>query len=348
MKRGIIIISTIVAICAIGAVAILLCGDSSPLKVNASQKSTKQDAESAGEKISQINVNGLIWGKQYSIAKAKELLNCPEVKVSGPRDNDNTKPCCHFLYAGDDCIMLEDYIFRHARINSKSLWFGNPHIRVGADIKLLDKYLEGETIDVKQQAEDHIGFRYWSSGQSEQKDYAVKFFYNDKGEITKIMVSQNVVAAMTSTEIGVCSGNTILLLGHNYPSIESICRVMDAPLTRVREPQKGDEFPGYDLYFGDDHISWLEGIDEYFVAFITIKSPRYKVPNCFGVSVGDHVSKLVNLGGRLSDFKYRSGYKYVGAKSWRSSDISMWDCEICFQYDSEDIIREIHLSLRFI
>lgn len=348
MKRGIIIISAIVTICTIGAVAILLCGDSSPLKVNASQKSTHYKAKSTGEKINQINVNGLIWGKQYSIAEAKEMLNCPDARVCGPSDNDNTKPCCHFLYAGDDCIMLEGYIFRYAYIRSKNLWFGNPHIRIGADIKLLDKYLEGETIDVKQQTDGHIGFLYWTPEQREQKDYAVKFFYNDKGEITKIMVSQNVVAAMTSTEIGVCSGNTMLLLGHNYPSIESICRVMDAPLTRVREPQKGDEFPGYDLYFGDDHISWLEGIDEYFVAFITIKSPRYKVPNCFGVSVGDHVSKLVNLGGRLSDVKYNIKSEYVGAKYWHSSDISMWDCEICFQYDSEDIIREIHLSLRFI
>lgn len=348
MKKGIIIISTIVAICAIGAATILLCRDSSPLKANASQKSTQQDAESAGEKISQINVNGLIWGKQYSIAKAKELLNCPEVKVSGPRDNDNTKPCCHFLYAGNDFIMLEDYIFRYAYIRSKNLWFGNPHIRIGADIKLLDKYLEGETIDVKQQTDGHIGFLYWTPEQREQKDYAVKFFYNDKGEITEIMVSKNDIAAMTSTEIGVCSGNSMLLLGHNYPSIEAISRIMDAPLTRVREPQKGDEFPGYDLYFGDDHISWLEGIDEYFVAFITIKSPRYKVPNCFGVSVGDHVSKLANIGGRLSDFKYSSGYKYVGAKSWHSSDISMWDCEVSFEYDSENIIREIHLSCHFI
>ena len=348
MKKGIIIISTIVAICAIGAATILLCRDSSPLEANASQKSIKQDAESAGEKISQINVNGLIWGKQYSIAKAKELLNCPNVRVSGPKDNDNTKPCCHFLYAGDDCIMLEDYIFRYAYIRSKNLWFGNPHIRIGADIKLLDKYLEGETIDVKQQTDGHIGFLYWTPEQREQKDYAVKFFYNDKGEITEIMVSKNDIAAMTSTEIGVCSGNSMLLLGHNYPSIEAISRIMDAPLTRVREPQKGDEFPGYDLYFGDDHISWLEEVDEYFVAYITIKSPGYKVPNCFGVSVGDHVSKLVNLGGRLSDFKYNIKSEYVGAKYWHSCDPSNWDYEICFQYDSEDIIREIHLSLRFI
>lgn len=345
MKKVIIIISTIVAICAIGAATILLCGDSSPLKANASQKSTKQDAESAGEKISQINVNGLIWGKQYSIAEAKDMLKCPDARVCGPsdNDNDNTKPCSHFIYAGNDCIMLEDYIFIWARIDSKDLWFGNPHIRVGADIKLLDKYLEGESIDVKQQTEDHIGFRYWKVDQN-----AVKFFYNDKEQITRIIILVNVVDAMAGSEIGVCSGNTMLLLGQYYPSIEAICRIMDAPLTRVREPQKGDEFPGYDLYFGDDHISWLEGFDEYFVAFITIKSPRYKVPNCFGVCVGDHVSKLANLGGRLIDHKYRSDFEYVGAKYWYSCDPWNWDYEICFQYDSDNIIREIHLSCHFI
>jgi hypothetical protein len=158
----------------------------------------------------------------------------------------------------------------------------------------------------------------------------------------------NVVDAMAGSEIGVCSGNTMLLLGQDYPSIEAICRIMDAPLTRVREPQKRDEYPTYELYFGEDRISWTEGFEAYFVAFITIKSPRYKVPNCFGVSVGDHVSKLANLGGRLSDFKYSSGYKYVGAKSWRSSDISMWDCEVFFKYDSENIIREIKLYCYYI
>ncbi|MBQ7856227.1 MAG: hypothetical protein IJ348_03815 [Alistipes sp.] len=349
MKRGLIIVTIVVAVCAICSATILLCGGYIPcgadVATSAEQRaSLSQGGEATNQRINQISVNGLIWGEKYSVSRAKEILDLPDIKVSGPKSSNASRPGTHLLYAGEDVVLLEDYIFRYAHIKSKRLWFGNPRIRVGADIKLLDRYLEGESIDVKQQAGNNIGFRYWQPDHKELKDYAVKFFYNAKGRITKIVVSANVVASMASSEVGVCSGNRILLLGQDYPSIEAISRIMDAPLTRVEEPQKGDEFLAYELYFGEDHVTWLDG----FVPYITIKSPRYKVPNCFGVRVGDNISKLANIGGRLSDHKYSGDYEYVGAKYWQSSDDSSYFCEIYFQYDSDNIIREIHLTFDFI
>jgi len=125
-------------------------------------------------------------------------------------------------------------------------------------------------------------------------------------------------------------------IGEKYRMADLLAAFGENPTEILKSTEENSFANAYEIRYGKDRFSYIEGE---FYAF-TIWTGNYAVNNY--IRVGDHVSRIKDLGGIA---RCESG-EYGNTVDWRPSTEGIYGCTyISFTYDDKGIITVIDVPI---